>query len=575
MPTPDFEAIRTRYFLQEADAEPPTQPMPSTFDSCRITCLLDGERYFQEVLALLDGPTALVGTGTAAENARHFILIAGWWVDLLGAGVDRPFYLAGDPLREPGVPPEQRKRLAEILKAHAQRGVDVRVLAYMNRYVMEFMSESRIRRGREALEGLFRFHYETHIRTLTDLRTGGVLACLNTLGHTASGAHTKLVVVGTDTKAVGFTGSMDFRYDRYDDPTHQKWKLDPDYRDHPDAPKYGRHEVAAKVEGPAVQPLYSFFRRMWNELVAGRPRTLVVNTDGTRFFGVVPDYPTLPERALPTDPVGSHHVQSLLTLPAANYAKVSFAPAAPALSFSPPDGLFTVRAAWRKAILAAEQYIYMEDWAFWGAEIMGWIRESLVTHPLLKVVLVTGLPDPNDDPSVPLSAFLLEALYQGLVNGATPAEAQRVAEAVRVFKRQNVHVHSKTTLIDDRWAIVGSACCYRRSLYTDIEHAISFIDEDGVLVKGYRVALWGTHFDLAEADWPTLDNPTQALCVWEPTWGAPPPGVARPEGRFDHVGMPTESQLDRKWRTRYDTFMDVDSRDPWGIGIYEILSWRD
>ena len=49
-------------------------------------------------------------------------------------------------------------------------------------------------------------------------------------------------------------------------------------------------------------------------------------------------------------------------------------------------------------------------------------------------------------------------------------------------------VHAKTTLIDDQCAIIGSANAMRRSLFTDIEHSVIYVDAQDS-VTNYRTEL--------------------------------------------------------------------------------------
>ncbi len=144
--------------------------------------------------------------------------------------------------------------------------------------------------------------------------------------------------------------------------------------------------------------------------------------------------------------------------------------------------------------------------------------------------------------------------------------------AATFLLRQGITVHSKTTIIDDKWAIIGSANCTQRSLYTDWEHAVGFIDT-GDAVQQYRMALWNEHFGHSDPD--DFSDLDAALNSWNPDWGqadgnAPPlpttpdgqPGVAFLESvplRFS-----PEKRITPDNQQYYDVFEDVDSRTPWG-----------
>lgn len=124
-------------------------------------------------------------------------------------------------------------------------------------------------------------------------------------------------------------------------------------------------------------------------------------------------------------------------------------------------------------------------------------------------------------------------------------------------------VHAKTVLVDDQWAVIGSGNCMRRSLYTDLEHGVAFIDEDGTAVRDYRAALMADHFghDTA-ADFNDLQA---ALNAWDPGWGTPGGAPPLPRKRLQRLALPvTEVAFTDARRKHYDMYDDTDSRDDWG-----------
>lgn len=125
-----------------------------------------------------------------------------------------------------------------------------------------------------------------------------------------------------------------------------------------------------------------------------------------------------------------------------------------------------------------------------------------------------------------------------------------------------ITVHSKTTLIDDHWAFIGSANIMRRSLYTDIEHCVSVLDEENLMVKEYRKTLWDEHFRHGiRAD---FDDIQAALHAWEPSWGLPGSAPSRPS-QLERVNLPIDPNviLEGKELRRYNRFQDADSREKW------------
>src|SRR5262249_17111371 len=160
------------------------------------------------------------------------------------------------------------------------------------------------------------------------------------------------------------------------------------------------------------------------------------------------------------------------------------------------------------------------------------------------------------------------------VQNAPGPDAPAINSTVSFRMTQGIVVHAKTAIVDDHWAVIGSACVARRSLFTDIEHAVAVLDEGDLFAKEYRKALWAEHFrHPTPGDFDDLDA---ALHAWDPAWGAAgaAPGLpARGPGDpgppyLDPVSLPLNPDAalqgwDRTYRNRY---LDVDSRMPWRPG---------
>lgn len=135
--------------------------------------------------------------------------------------------------------------------------------------------------------------------------------------------------------------------------------------------------------------------------------------------------------------------------------------------------------------------------------------------------------------------------------------------------RVPITVHSKVTIIDDHWAQIGTANCMTRSLWSDDECAVSFVDQAGTAVRDFRALLWSQHFQAAVTDMTDVDT---ALKAWADSWGAPgPSAVARP-GTLQEVLVPVRPALLTDSQREEDrTVNDVDSRQTWD---YLPLVWN-
>jgi phosphatidylserine/phosphatidylglycerophosphate/cardiolipin synthase-like enzyme len=222
-----------------------------------------------------------------------------------------------------------------------------------------------------------------------------------------------------------------------------------------------------------------------------------------------------------------------------------------------PLPTFEVKQMWQKAISAATGYVYIEDQSFCSDEIFDWLNDALRRNPALKVVLLNGRQDPND----PNPKALLK-LTRVSINGHLLKDLKQPdidARIAFVLTRSKV-VHTKSTIVDDNWAMIGSANFMRRSLYTDLEHVVTFMDEAGAGVTGYRRALFNAHLG-----GPGIAGATGDVARWfalpfhKPT--APKP--------LSRMKLPfTEGiKLEPRERTLIDEAMDVDSRNRWGFGL--------
>ena len=375
-------------------------------------------------------------------------------------------------------------------------------------------------------------------------------ACLNILSHPAGAVHMKMAVVGSETETFGFTGGMDLVPDR-----HESWW----------------HDVAAMVTGPAVQNFIEAFGKMWTEIKGRSPVSLSlpeIPRDAAHIAAPVTcasHTEAMPPFIPPTVINTSAHkcrVQSVRTLPQFHFASApvlawitgNTLPKNDPLTYA-PDGLTEVKQVWQKAIGDAYLYIYIEDQGFTSTAVFDWINAALKANAALRVVLLVGKRDPNDAPNG-LDEKIFNITANHLVRGLDAAQKARIG----YFSHQEKFVHTKSTIIDDQWAIIGSANCFRRSLYSDFEHSVSFMDNDNLAVPAYRKDLWGRHVGAIEDIQAALD-----------AWFALPYKSNAPDATIVRLPLPLpDATLSKSEQWIYDEVNDVDSRQPWGSGLYEL-----
>jgi phosphatidylserine/phosphatidylglycerophosphate/cardiolipin synthase-like enzyme len=483
------------------------------YESSLITPLIDGDAYFADLYDELTLLTTNRATGASTGSAQR-IYLANWVFN-------KDFELANN------------KKLTELLRDHAADGVDVRVLLWLN-------------------EGAFAWDYvpiyrpplekpqRANIATTQELRTYPNLeqkVMLNVLDHLYGSSHTKMAFVADTAPAVNrvvaYTGGIDFggiRKGRPQHPGNGKW-----------------HDIQARIEGDATVPVFEFFKAMWDELVDRRVREEsrlitgphmsphLAGYEGTTriLVGLLFDYLyAVPEFAekfpvgdviIPNIPTETKNtVQSLRTVPdvSRHLWAVPVGHSFPAIGEEKyihlSSDVYEIYLGFKCAIAAASTYIYIENSVLHSRDLLVELKNAIVANSELKVILLTAAGVTNFSDDIPYhNYYLWEYLYKTL----NPDQRGQVV----LYKCLQYYTHAKVMIVDDKFVIIGSANISNKSFFSDLEHSISFIDNDGYeTVKEFRQALWGEHFrttgtvqdgQIAEID--------AALHVWNALWGVP------------------------------------------------------
>lgn len=518
---PTFDELQQRYMVSQISGGSlgsggATIPIRS---NCDVLPLIQGRTYFPALKAAIN----------SLSGSESFVYITGWWCD-------STFSLDG-----PGGP-----SLVNLLKAKAQAGVDVRVLGWV--LAPEVLTSRLLRTALSsghlppALQDMLTLNDDT-IQFINALRAEPTLAnkaCLNILSHPGGAAHMKFALVGNSTQATGFTGGLDLHPGRWE----TSW-----------------YDVQAQVKGPVLQDFFTTFQQLWNEIKGRSVQRLTGLTQSADTHSG--STPTLPTRTLATGSGGTSHVQNLRTLPKFDFSLLASAvvPTNDPLSFA-PNGLFQIKTAWEKAIGGAQRYIYIEDQGFTSTTVMDWINAAVKANGELRVVLLTGRADPNDRPNSAMTKAFRIAINDHLLKGI-PAGSP-LLNRIGVFSHQTSVIHSKMTLIDDQWALIGSANCMRRSLFTDIEHSVAYMDEAGQAVANQRAQLWQPHLGSL------ISGIDPALAAW---FALPFLGATGATGSIKRLRLPLPpAALTSDEQILYDEVLDADSRQTWGAGLARMLA---
>jgi phosphatidylserine/phosphatidylglycerophosphate/cardiolipin synthase-like enzyme len=197
------------------------------------------------------------------------------------------------------------------------------------------------------------------------------------------------------------------------------------------------------------------------------------------------------------------------------------------------------------AINQARRFIYLEDQYLVSMDVSAALVRALPRIQHLTIViphtnLLSSTECPQDFKSR-RSAFIAPLVAAG-------------GSKVRIFHLHppgapNTYVHSKMWVIDDEFAIIGSANCNRRSYTHDSEVTAGVYDPDRSFAKQLRMALWAKHLNMAPSA--LTDGVASARF-----WLSPPPGAH--VAPFNHLAAVTTGNAPRCRLASWDTHIDPD-----------------
>jgi phosphatidylserine/phosphatidylglycerophosphate/cardiolipin synthase-like enzyme len=146
------------------------------------------------------------------------------------------------------------------------------------------------------------------------------------------------------------------------------------------------------------------------------------------------------------------------------------------------------------------------------------------------VLVGSGIRDP-DDPGfhlTPINRRVNRDVRQKVLRRLDRAHRDNVA----MYRIEHVTVHAKLFLVDDRFACIGSANMFSRSMSgtdSELSAAVSTTTE---LVRDLRVRVWAEHLrtDVTDQLRPSLENLDISLGMWRPSWSTAPDGYWRSPG---------------------------------------------
>ncbi|SHG97983.1 Phosphatidylserine/phosphatidylglycerophosphate/cardiolipin synthase [Jatrophihabitans endophyticus] len=458
-------------------------PAPSadcpTFDGdTEWAPIVDGVAYFAELDEVLTG----------LERGDE-VLIAGLELD---ADLD----LTGRPHGADG-----RTTLVDRLVAAGAAGVDVRILlaGKLSAFVLP-------------LPGLANFRANAALCHRVNGSPGlAGHALVDYSGPLLGSNHQKTVVVTRRGEVTAFVGGIDLVQERFDHEPHTTLRLKGD--------RWGWHDTAVRLRGPAAARAHDVFLRRWHE-AAGLPTRAWVRRS------VNPPAAPTPAAAGDQKPVAADHTSVRVLRSISNRKLDSVLPwRRVRWDALPPTGVQEIFETLTAAIAAARRYVYIEDQYL--AEYTAGAQRRFELYPYLrdaaargvKVVLVgSGTRDP-DDPGLnlrPINSSVNRDIRSKILRRLDPERRGNVA----VYRVEHVTMHSKLTLIDDVFANIGSANLFSRSMSGVDAEISAAVETSTPAVRDLRVRVWAEHLraPLSAELAAELGDLDLALGIWDPAW---------------------------------------------------------
>jgi phosphatidylserine/phosphatidylglycerophosphate/cardiolipin synthase-like enzyme len=215
-------------------------------------------------------------------------------------------------------------------------------------------------------------------------------------------------------------------------------------------------------------------------------------------------------------PAGDTTIQLVRTIPEHVYDQI-------------PGGAFGILEAYMRALRSAQDFVYLESQFFWLPEIVDLLSEKLRDPPSDRFRLVVLLPSkPNNG----------EEDTRGMLAQLADADRGRgrflstTIDAMTGSSVDQLYVHAKIGIVDDRWLTIGSANLNAHSFFNDTEVNVQVSDQ--ALARRTRLRLWSEHLGLPEGE---IDgDPTDVVDrLWIP--------IARQERHRRRAGQPREHRL--------------------------------
>jgi phosphatidylserine/phosphatidylglycerophosphate/cardiolipin synthase-like enzyme len=193
------------------------------------------------------------------------------------------------------------------------------------------------------------------------------------------------------------------------------------------------------------------------------------------------------------------------------------------------DGDFGILEAYTRALRSARELIYLENQFLWSSEIAEILQEKLDHPPSDDFRMVLVLPARPNDGSDDTRGQLGDLID---CDGGAGRLLACSLYALGELGPQQVYVHAKIGIVDDRWLTLGSANLNEHSLFNDTEVNVLTCDEQ--LALETRLRLWSEHLQRPARE---ISGPPARVvdALWKP--------IAEEQARRRAAGEPLTHRL--------------------------------
>ncbi|KAI0693955.1 phospholipase D [Cytidiella melzeri] len=448
---------------------------------------------------LVDGRDYFWNLSRAILLAKECIYIHDWWLS---------------PELQLRRPHMEKYRLDRLLERKAKEGVKIYVILYQ-----EVSSRTTPVDSNYAKQSLSSLHPNIMVqRSPSHFQTGTFY-----WAH-----HEKLCVID---QAIAFMGGLDACYGRWDtpqhvlvddpdsgDPTDAIWpgkdysnprvgdfhtlsKPHDDMYDRSKVPRMPWHDVSMQIVGQPARDLARHFVQRWNYLLRIKNHT----------------------RPMPTLlPPPEFKPGELAQLGLTGTCELQICRSAGPWSLGTPDRIeFSIQNAYLKAIQMSEHFVYIENQFFITSTVVSEVKVEnkigdAIVHRIIRahregspfkccilIPLLPGFTFPVDHSDASAIRIILECQNRTICRGPNSIFARLRKEGIDpdnyftvlslrnwaklrgdVLTTEQVYIHAKIMIVDDRLAIIGSANINERSQRGDRDSEIAAVIRDTDMIDG-------------------------------------------------------------------------------------------